>query len=177
VVGVDLDWAALIQARQQTNGAASLVQLDMRHLAALTGPFDAVICLWQSFGYFDPPSNADVLNQISRLLRPDGRFILDIYHRFFFETRQGQLVTQRAGQNVTITNTLEGDRLIAQLDYADGRELFNWQLFTPEELCALAASSGLRCRLACTLFDEAQAASPTQARMQLVFEKREELVP
>ena len=36
---------------------ARFVRTDMRDLASIGGPFDAIICLWQSFGYFDSETN------------------------------------------------------------------------------------------------------------------------
>lgn len=171
ITGMDLDWHVLKEAQEVTSGAADWVQLDMRHLAALTGPFDAVLCLWQSFGHFDPGTNAAILREIGRMLRPGGRFILDIYHRGFFEAHQGARLVEIQGNTISITNTMQGDRLLARLDYVDGREIFEWQLFTPDEIIGLAQEFGLACLLACTWFDEQQAATPEQPRMQLVFER------
>jgi len=171
VIGVDLDWSALVRAQQATGRAAAWVQLDMQHLSALTGPFDAALCLWQSFGFFDDQNNAAVLQAVSCLLRPGGRFVLDIYHRRFFAEHQGSHQIERRGQTVSISNTLQGNRLTAQLDYGDGKESFHWQLYTPQEIRTLADGCGLRCLLACTLYDEHRPAAADQPRMQLVFER------
>ena len=57
--------------------------LDQRDLSALRGPFDAAMILWQSFGYFDPPTNDRVLRDIAARLRPGGRLLLDRYHPGF----------------------------------------------------------------------------------------------
>ena len=57
----------------------------MRNLAALRVQFDAAICMWQSFGYFDEATNAQGLSDIAGLLRAGGRLILDVCHREFFK--------------------------------------------------------------------------------------------
>jgi hypothetical protein len=51
------------------------------------------------------------------------------------------------------------------------KDVLEWQLYTPEEICALAESFGLAAHLISTSFDEAQPASADHPRMQIVFEK------
>jgi SAM-dependent methyltransferase len=172
VVGIDLNDAALDVARRHSGGRATYLQHDMRRLAKLPGSFDAVLSLWQSFGYFDEETNRDVLRQMSEKLRPNGRLILDIYHRTYFEKQQGIRRLEREGVPITISQTMAGNRLTAVLHYGDGSgETFNWQLFTPAEICQLATEFGLRCRLACTEADEEKTATPDKPRVQYVFEQ------
>jgi SAM-dependent methyltransferase len=174
VTGIDRDPAALAEARRQTTGAATFVQGDMRDLAALApGPFDALICMWQSFGYFDDATNAAVLRQIAETLRPQGRLILDIYHRAYFAAHQEQRQFDREGRAITETRRLSGNRLTVTLDYGPDTapDVFDWQLYAPEELRALAAHFGLAQTCACTWCDERQPATPASPRMQLVFTK------
>src|SRR5215510_13351140 len=58
VTGVDANTVALAAARQVPGNSIVYLQHDMRRLEELPGLFDAVICLWQSFGYFDAATNA-----------------------------------------------------------------------------------------------------------------------
>jgi SAM-dependent methyltransferase len=174
VTGVDLSAAALAAAHRESGAQVIYLQRDMRNLDGLPGSFDAAVCLWQSFGAFDAATNADVLGQISRKFKPNGRLILDIYHREFFERNQGTRGFERGGSAVTETKLMDGDRLMVRLDY-EGRgeaDEFEWQLFTPDEICELAEQSGFRMLTICTGFDESQAVSAELPRMQLVFEKR-----
>jgi SAM-dependent methyltransferase len=174
VTGVDLSAAALAAARRESGDQVVYLQRDMRNLDGLPRTFDGAVCLWQSFGSFDAATNADVLAQIGRKLRPGGRFVLDIYHRGFFERNQGARRFERGGATVTETKRMDGDRLIVQLDYESRGEadMFEWQLFTPEEICDLAAQSGFTLLIVCTRFDETMPATAEQPRMQLVFEKQ-----
>jgi SAM-dependent methyltransferase len=173
VTGVDLSAAALAAARGESGEQVVYLQRDMRNLDGLPGSFDAAVCLWQSFGAFDAATNADVLAQISRKLKPNGRFILDIYYRDFFERNQGVRSFERGGAFVTETKRMDGDRLMVRLDYEARGEAdeFEWQLFRPEEVHELAEQYGFRMLNACTGFDETLPASAEQPRMQLVFEK------
>jgi SAM-dependent methyltransferase len=174
VTGVDRSAAALAVASKESGDTVVYLQLDMRNLEGLPGSFDAAVCLWQSFGYFDAETNAQVLARIAGKLKPAGRFILDIYHRDFFEHNQGARSFERDGVAVTETKRMNGNRLIVRLDYVarDEADEFEWQLFRPEEIRVLAKQYGLTLLNVCTGFDEALPASAEQPRMQLVFERR-----
>jgi SAM-dependent methyltransferase len=158
---------------KQMSGAVLYIQHDMRCLDELPGAFDAAICLWQSFGYFDSATNADILRQVGRKLRGGGRLMLDIYHRGFFERNQGTRRFERAGRVITETKRMDGDRLTVTLGYGpDLRpDTYAWQLFTPDTIADLARQCGLELLLACAGFDSATPASPDAPRMQLVFER------
>ena len=172
VVGVDINPTAMAVAERGAEGSVRYVEMDMRHIGSLETDFDAVLSLWQSFGYFDEATNRDVLAGMSARLRLGGRLILDVYHREFFEKREGVQVLERLGTTVRATNTVKGNRLTAHLEYkGGGSDTFDWQLYTPDEITALAALCGLRLLLACTWFDEAKPPSPEVPRVQLVFEK------
>jgi hypothetical protein len=172
MVGLDLDGAALDQARRNTTkGQATYLQKDMRQLGKLPGQFEAVLSLWQSFGYFDGETNRDILRQVSQKLKPKSRFILDIYQRDFFEAHQGSRQFEREGLLITSTNRMSGNRLTAELDYGNSQDTFEWQLYSPDEICRLAAGFGLACLLVCTDYDEQKPITIDKPRMQLVFER------
>jgi SAM-dependent methyltransferase len=173
ITGVDSNAAALAAARRMSGNLVTYMQYDMRRLADLPGTFDAIICLWQSFGYFDATGNADILRQINRKLRPGGRLVLDIYHRGFFERNQGTRHFEHTGRAISETKHMDGDRLTVTLDYGPDLppDVYAWQLFSPDAIANLARQSGFEQLLACTGFDQARPASAEVARMQLVFER------
>ncbi|PZM61790.1 class I SAM-dependent methyltransferase [Paenibacillus dendritiformis] len=78
VTGVDLSEVLLEEARaHDTRGQVKFLRGDMRELP-VDGPFDAVVNLFTSFGYFtDNEDNARVFQEIHRVLKPQGRFIVD----------------------------------------------------------------------------------------------------
>ncbi len=58
--------------------------VDMRHIqSALSSekPFDDIVCLWTSFGFYDDDTNDDILLQCLKLVKPGGFFALDIVNR------------------------------------------------------------------------------------------------
>ncbi|HUF01328.1 MAG TPA: class I SAM-dependent methyltransferase [Gaiellaceae bacterium] len=147
--------------------------LDLRALQELPGSFDAVICMWASFGWFDDETNADVLVQIAEKTRPGGVVVLDVYDPVWFRAHQGPHEIDRGGRRVLEHKRVVGNRLSTTLDYEDGtRDAFEWRLYEPDELRALGAARGLDCERACAGFDLAAAPAGETARMQLVFRRR-----
>jgi SAM-dependent methyltransferase len=61
VIGIDRNAIALEKAREVSETDVIYHEQDMRVFAAVPGTFDVVVCLWQSFGYFDAATNRDVL--------------------------------------------------------------------------------------------------------------------
>jgi len=169
VVGLDLDDTALRDARNRAP-SASFIRGDMRHLPLATASMDAVLCMWQSFGHFDADTNAAALAEMARVLRPNGRLLLDIYHRDFHASRLGERTIERAGARVHEHRSMSNGRLRAALTYPDCTgDVFDWQLYAPDEVAALGARCGLTLIAAFADFDETVPASAAHPRMQLVF--------
>lgn len=169
VVGLDLDDTALRDAHNRAPNA-SFIRGDMRRLPLASASMDAVLCMWQSFGHFDAETNAATLAEMARVLRPDGRLLLDVYHRDFHAARLGERTIEREGARVREHRSMSSKRLRAALTYEDGgSDVFDWQLYVPDELAELGARAGLMLQLACAEFDESVLASPANSRMQLVL--------
>jgi SAM-dependent methyltransferase len=80
VTGLDLSEPMLARARALAASAGVTVDWlgrDMRELGGL-GPFDACICLYTAFGFFDDAGNRRVLEGVHAALRPGGLFMLDV---------------------------------------------------------------------------------------------------
>ena len=151
----------------------SWICADMRQLPLRAGSVDAILCLWQSFGYFDSESNETLLRDWRELVRPGGRLVLDIYHRTFFERRQKEGWTQKEAVPVKERRTIEGDRLRIDLLYASsgGMDSLDWQIFDPEEIEATARRCGWELRIGCSGFDATHHPSADQPRAQYVFDR------
>ncbi len=57
---------------------------DMRQIASsLSGeqPFDGIVCLWTSFGFYDDKTNENILRNCLKLVKPGGFFALDIVNK------------------------------------------------------------------------------------------------
>ena len=173
VVGVDRSAVALEKAREVSGTDVSFHERDMREFAAVPGVFDAVVCLWQSFGYFDAVANRDILQQINMKLALEGRFVLDIYNRKFFENRLETREFVKGGVTVTEQKTIVDDRLTVRLSYDDQEtvDVFEWQLYTPDGIHEVAREAGFQCLISCSEYDEDLLPVSTTPRMQCVFEK------
>jgi SAM-dependent methyltransferase len=136
VTGVEREPAVAAAARA---GGIDVHELDLRRLDELPGRFDAVICMWASFGWYDDDTNAAVFAAMAD--KAKRMLVLDVYDPSFFREHQG--TTDNRG--VRDEKHVEGDRLVTVLDYPDGtRDRFEWRLYEPEELAELGRSSGLR---------------------------------
>ena len=164
VVGVDND--ALVVAEARAAGLDAR-EGEMRALDGLPADFDAVVCMWASFGYFAAGTNERVLASFARRLRHRGRLVLDVYDRRFFETHHGEIVNRGVRERKIVRD----GRLTTELDYGEGVEdVFEWQLYLPEELAAVGERHGLALLLSSAGFDETQPPSGAHPRIQLVFE-------
>lgn len=118
VTGVDRDVVSLRYAEEKLRGTeACFIHGDIRSLSYLPSSFDAVLIMWQSFGYFDPDANLQVLHQVADALRPGGRLVLDLYHRAFFEAHSGTRMLRGHGRDIKETKWMDRNRLHVALDY------------------------------------------------------------
>ena len=96
VTGVDLTPAYIEQARHDPQLPPNMVTYlegDVRHLP-VAGPFDAVVCWLNSFGYYDDPDCHRVLEEFHRVLRPGG----PRGHRHHAPRRRGATLHPRPGR-------------------------------------------------------------------------------
>ena len=78
VLGLDLSWALLEEAAKLPGLDSRLVRGDMRRLPFAGGVFSTAISMFTSFGYFgSQEAHVELLSEISRVVRPRGRLILD----------------------------------------------------------------------------------------------------
>ena len=80
VAGLDQSASFLDHAREDARARGVEVEYaaaDMRELPR-DREFDAVINWFTAFGYFDDPGNRAVLAEVFRVLRPGGRFLLEL---------------------------------------------------------------------------------------------------
>jgi SAM-dependent methyltransferase len=92
VTGVDITDAFLEEARRRAGARGvdvETVRADVRDAGAVpAGSFDAVVCIWGSFGYFDESGNRAQARAAATALQPGGRYLLDmpstetLYRRF-----------------------------------------------------------------------------------------------
>lgn len=176
VVGIDRDLDALELAKKNIrNKKATFIQQDMRDIESLNKRFNAIISMWQSFGYFDDAVNKNILRQISNSLLEKGIFILDIYNRIYYENSIGISRYNKEGIEIVSEVQKRGDRFNIKLTYDDNEktiEEFNWKLYTKDEIADICRDVGLVCKIGCTWCDENKPIDNDSVRMQLVFQKQ-----
>lgn len=82
VLGIDVAPSLMAHAREQAAQAgAAGCRFEVGDMRALDhdGEFDALLLLSGSFGFFDDPTNLDVLARVARALRPGGRTLIDVF--------------------------------------------------------------------------------------------------
>jgi SAM-dependent methyltransferase len=81
VTGVDINegLVAIAQENAQVAGvSATFVRGDMRSFVA-PGSFDAAVCFFGSFGYFDDEGDRSFVRSVRAALRPGGQFLIDTH--------------------------------------------------------------------------------------------------
>lgn len=172
VVGIDANTKAIAAAREAAGDRVHYIHADMRDLHEMPTA-DAVICLWQSYGYYDADTNVGIIRQVAAKLDSGGRFLLDVYNRDHFATLEGTRTFERAGKRVTQTSRFADNRWRVELRYGeDGRgDVFDWYLYTRDEIEAMGRICGLEVVHSYANYDEKLVPDPSRARMQILFEK------
>lgn len=81
VTGIDFNENIIEKAKQASKRKKLKVEFytdDMRKIPQ-KNKFDAVICWWESFGYFDYKGNIDFIKAVSSSLKKGGKFIIDTH--------------------------------------------------------------------------------------------------
>jgi SAM-dependent methyltransferase len=74
VVGIDASERFLALA---DDAGVRVIRADMRTSVVRDGSFDAALCLWGSFGYFDEEQNREQARALVNALVPGGRVLVD----------------------------------------------------------------------------------------------------
>jgi ubiquinone/menaquinone biosynthesis C-methylase UbiE len=156
VTGVDISEPFLATARAEPPGPGPVPAYhrgDMRALP-LSGPFDAAVCWFSSFGYYDDADCRTVLAEFHRVLRPGGSVLIETMHhdgvvRNFTAAPDASVITRGDDALVDyyrfapLTGRMEAERTI----YRDGqtRRSFHYiRLPTPPEWTQWLEGAGFR---------------------------------
>lgn len=157
VTGLDIKADLLEAAREEASRRGVSLELargDARRLP-WSARFDAVACLFTSFGYFArEEDDLAVLRSARRALKPGGRLLLDLLNKEWLMRRFTPRFSQRGeGPVRRVDNRLSFDFLRGRLD--NRRTLFlkdgtrretalSIRVYTLVELTRLLAAAGLR---------------------------------
>lgn len=152
LVGVDLYTGFLDLARRDVDTRGVCVdyrQADMRSLN-FDAEFDRVLMLFTSFGYFEDEDNLLVLEGVTRALKTEGLFILDIPNRDTFikkfptayvTEKNGDLMIDR-GSFDTLTGRWYNRRIVIRDGVRKDKPFFV-RMFSPTEICDWLIRAGM----------------------------------
>jgi ubiquinone/menaquinone biosynthesis C-methylase UbiE len=156
VTGYDLSAELLERAERAADQAGvgiRWVRGDMRDLPGeWTGYSDHVSFTLSEFGCFDEPDNQRVLDQVARVLRAGGRFLLDVVVNRDGLVHQGETRNWLEGDGFLVCESgsldlLSGIHTRAYRWYHQGqRHETTWQIrtYTPPEVARMLGKAGLR---------------------------------
>lgn len=149
VVGLDLSRVLLGEARGSMPDAG-LVRADMRRLPLPDGSVAGVASFFTSFGYFrDPADDRRVLSEIRRVMRPEGRWLLDFIHAARVRRELVPRDERQVGDTtVTQTRAIEHDAVVKKISIrAPGAEAREFEervrLYDECDLAGLLQTAGL----------------------------------
>jgi len=157
VTGLDLSAALLNRAKQAAGQAGTTIEWvrgDMRHLPGTWRDyFDFVTFTLSEFGCFsDQSENQQVLNEVARVLKGDGRFLLDIVVNRDGLVNQGNTINYLEGNGFFVVQEWSLDlltgihkRIFRWYDQGQLQET-QWQIqtYTPPEVKQMFEQAGFQ---------------------------------
>jgi SAM-dependent methyltransferase len=153
VVGVDLIEAFVEAGRRDAERRrlenVTLEVGDMRDLK-YDAEFDAAICFWGSFGYFDEAGNLEQATAVARALKPGGRYLIDtpsletLYPRFRERTwfQVGDTIVLQEANLVMGTGRVETEWILVRGGVADESHRTSMRVYSVHELTELLREAG-----------------------------------
>jgi SAM-dependent methyltransferase len=174
VVGIDRSESALEVARRMYP-TVEFRTLDMLRVSELgEGRFDGALCLWQSFGFGDSVENQSLLADFRHVLRPGGRFLMDVYNADAVNQLPDESTEERNGRLVHTRRARSGRRLRVEIEYSGSevQDVHDWEIYGPSDFEDIANRAGLDVLLSCAWFDATVPPSEDHLRMQFLLERR-----
>jgi SAM-dependent methyltransferase len=175
-VGLDLS-PSLLRAARAEDRTGPLVRADMRRLPFADASFSVVVNLFTSFGYFrEDAQHLRVLNEVARVTRPDGWFVLDYLHADQVRATLVPRDEQTVGTTVVEQEreiSLDGRFVRKTITLGELGRTFveRVRLFEPEELVAMATAAGFA--VDAVLGDYAGSALTATSPRTILFARRQ----
>jgi ubiquinone/menaquinone biosynthesis C-methylase UbiE len=153
VTGVDRSQVLLDEAARRAAGARGpeLVRADYRDLPLPDVSFDAALNLYTSLGYLGDEEDTRALAEIRRVLRPEGRLVIETMHRDWLARNVQEHRWMRVGEGRLLLEQSAFDPAsgVAQttqtlIDGSGDRESRTWSLrvYSATELAAMVRRAG-----------------------------------
>lgn len=168
VTGMDLSVTLLREARERDpEKQIPFIQADMRHLPFLEEEYDAVCNLFTSFGYMETElEDQQVLNEIHRVLRPGGLFLIDFLNPAYVRRHLVPESTKEVeGEIIEEKRWIEGDRVHKQIRIGNRVYEEKVRLYSREQLQHMLNEAGLEVYGVCGSFAGESYEETTSNRM------------
>jgi ubiquinone/menaquinone biosynthesis C-methylase UbiE len=151
VTGVDRSQVLLDEATRRAAGEPRYVRADYRELPLPDASFDAALNLFTSLGYLGDEEDTRVLAEIRRVLRPEGRMVIETMHRDWLVRHFQENRWMRVGEGRLMLEQVSFDPAsgVAQttqtlVDPGGERESRTWSLrvYSATELLAMVSRAG-----------------------------------
>jgi ubiquinone/menaquinone biosynthesis C-methylase UbiE len=153
VTGVDRAQPLLDEAQRRAGGERwpKFVRADYRELPFADASFDSALNLFSSLGYLGDEEDTRALREIGRVLRPDGRLVIELMHRDLLVRRFAEHDWQMLGEGRLLLEqrTFDPASGLAQttqtLVEAGGERdsrTFSLRVYTATELLAMLERAG-----------------------------------
>ena len=153
VTGVDRSQVLLDEAARRAAGerGPEYVRADYRELPCPDAAFDAALNLFTSLGYLGDEEDTRVLAEVRRVLRPEGRLVIETMHRDWLARNFQEQHWQRVGEGRLLLEQGAFDPAagVAQttqtlIDGSGERESRTWSLrvYSATELVAMVRRAG-----------------------------------
>ena len=179
VTGIDLSESFLASAQRDATLRGAEVQFALGDIGAFEAPacFDAVVCLFDAFGFFEDDHCLRTLRCAYAALAPGGRFLLDLRTREWMLRLPPAAVVEKPNGDMMIDRHrfyADSARFVDRRTYLRGavrRDVtFSVRLFALHEIQALIEEAGFELEQAFGGFDGG-AASKDRPRTLLVGRK------
>ncbi len=152
-VGVDLSLPLFKEALAR--GSGPLLRADMRRLPFAGGAegFSVLVNLYTSFGYFQEENdNLAVIEEIARVLRPGGRFLIDLMNPHGAEAPDPSTLREEGSFEIAEERWFSAEnhrveKRIRLLDRATGREseyMESVRVYPEDEIISILAGRDLK---------------------------------
>lgn len=152
VTGLDINEYFLDIAKtlsQKENATVEFIKGDMREIP-YEKEFNAVICVFTIFGFFDDEDNQKVMNEVAKSLKPDGLFFLELGNRDWIIRHFEPKSFTKLDEKIVRTDYREFDFISGRLNctqeiFGETHQSFghSWRAYTLKELLDMMKKSGL----------------------------------
>jgi SAM-dependent methyltransferase len=153
VVGLDRSASQLDEARRRRGPALGprLIRADYREIPIADGVFDGAVTLLSSLGYAGEEADRRALHEIRRVLRPDGRLVIETNHRDRLPPRSPWREWYPLGDGAVLLTETRVDRVAGTVELihtympAGGppeTRTIGWRAYSATELVRMLTDAG-----------------------------------